>query len=255
MPEFVLPINTEAARQSFETLDDFTRGYIEALCWTECNSDSDGLDGFGFAEMTPETVAEIVADCSAFQRDHAELLALAYARPGYDESRAGHDFWLTRNGHGVGYWDRKELESLDERWAELRRPLDTWSEDDARLVAKLRGESIGDQLTEKARAFGGVDIWRGDFLDAPPMSPAAAWEYAATWGSYITASDPGACMYGFTHTGRPQSEGHRQLVIAYLEEHCRPLVIGRPEDFDADELEKMDSFLAYIKQAPVEESH
>jgi hypothetical protein len=29
-------------------------------------------------------------------------------------ARAGHDFWLTRNGHGAGFWDRG-LGDLGER--------------------------------------------------------------------------------------------------------------------------------------------
>ena len=28
---------------------------------------------------------------------------------GYNLSQLGHDFWLTRNGHGTGFWDRKEI--------------------------------------------------------------------------------------------------------------------------------------------------
>lgn len=24
-------------------------------------------------------------------------------------NQMGHDFWLTRNGHGVGFWDRPEI--------------------------------------------------------------------------------------------------------------------------------------------------
>ena len=29
-----------------------------------------------------------------------------YERSAYDESRAGNDYWYTRNGHGTGFWDR-----------------------------------------------------------------------------------------------------------------------------------------------------
>jgi hypothetical protein len=43
----------------------------------------------------------MAADCKAFQTDNAELLEHA----GNDEQN-GHDFWLTRNRHGAGYWDR-----------------------------------------------------------------------------------------------------------------------------------------------------
>jgi hypothetical protein len=30
-----------------------------------------------------------------------------------DAEKCGHDFWLTRNGHGAGFWDRSELKAHD----------------------------------------------------------------------------------------------------------------------------------------------
>jgi hypothetical protein len=34
------------------------------------------------------------------------MLQKAYTSHNYDVEKAGRDFWYTRNGHGVGYWDR-----------------------------------------------------------------------------------------------------------------------------------------------------
>ena len=125
MPEFILD-GTEAP--DFRALDDFTQGYIQALFFTEespgvsteeweagCEQGNLGsLPGdVGFLDLAPEALQAIIADCKAFQEVNAALLAEAYDRPGYDEERAGMDFWYTRNGHGVGYWDRKELEAGD----------------------------------------------------------------------------------------------------------------------------------------------
>lgn len=223
MPAYVLPVTTEAAKVQFQTLDGFTQAYIEALCWTECNSDNEGMDGLGFAEMLPATVESAKADCEAFQRDNASLLQLAYDAPDYgDETQAGHDFWLTRNRHGVGFWDRG-----------------------------LPGD-LGDLLTNAAQACGEVDIFRDDFIaaDQIAMAPADAWAYAATWGSAMTSGDPGACMYGFDETCLPQSEAHRRDVLAWIAD-CRGHVVAAPDDYEADELEQLDSFVRYIEQAPV----
>lgn len=44
---------------------------------------------------------------------------------------AGHDFWLTRNGHGAGFWDR----GLGE---------------------------LGERLTVASKTFGSVDLYLGD---------------------------------------------------------------------------------------------
>jgi len=46
------------------------------------------------------------ADCAKFQADNAEILAGVDIPAARDlENRAGHDFWLTRNHHGAGFWD------------------------------------------------------------------------------------------------------------------------------------------------------
>ena len=114
-------------------LDDFTLGYIEALFFTEASptysaadwlspkcveaQDEGATDGtipgdVSLADLAPETLADIVEDCTAWQSANAALLTEAYSR-GYDATRAGNDYWLTRNGHGAGFWDREALEAGD----------------------------------------------------------------------------------------------------------------------------------------------
>lgn len=68
---------------------------------------------------------------------HATALAAAIESgevacgPDFDEmGRAGHDFWLTRNGHGAGFGDGD------------------WPEE------------AGEKLSEAARSFGGVEPLR-----------------------------------------------------------------------------------------------
>jgi hypothetical protein len=51
------------------------------------------------------------------------------------EERAGHDFWLTRNGHGAGFWDRG-LGTLGNRLsaaAKVYSGCDLFVGDDARV--------------------------------------------------------------------------------------------------------------------------
>jgi hypothetical protein len=66
-------------------------------------------------------------DCLAFCEANASDLAMFCSehgytsRAGYNASEcAGHDFWLTRNGHGAGYWDRG-LGALGERLSDAAR--------------------------------------------------------------------------------------------------------------------------------------
>jgi hypothetical protein len=131
MPEFILDHGSPEASAQFRKLDAFTQAYVEALFWAECHSDNPELDDATFAELAPDTLKEIVDDCADFQACNAALLRLAYETSSYDETRAGHDFWLTRNGHGAGFWDR----GLGE---------------------------VGDQLSKVTEPYGSRDVYRGD---------------------------------------------------------------------------------------------
>jgi hypothetical protein len=93
-----------------ETLDAFTRAYIEAALWSSMDGETDKpLDeDYGIDDLAQEAVDEMVTDCAAFQATHAEDIDAGprRAKGGSDaHEQAGHDFWLTRNGHGCGFWD------------------------------------------------------------------------------------------------------------------------------------------------------
>lgn len=86
-------------------MDEFTKAYIECALWTE----QDELPAD--AVLAEETLARIIEDCALFQHAHAALLEIAYElythNPEWSHAaQAGHDFWLTRNRHGAGFWDR-----------------------------------------------------------------------------------------------------------------------------------------------------
>ena len=111
-------------------MDPFTIAYIEAALWSSMdNSDEQGgepLDAnYGLDDIAPETLASIVADCKAFQEAHADDI-------GGELELAGHDFWLTRNGHGAGFFDGD------------------WDDE------------VGQRLTEASDVLGSVDLYVGD---------------------------------------------------------------------------------------------
>lgn len=119
-------------------LDAFTRAYLECALWSSNDestpSGGEPLDkNYGIDDLSPDTIQQAKADCERFQAENADDIRDAnYNFIGYsDEVMAGHDFWLTRNGHGTGFWDR-EL------------------------------GDIGDRLTEAAKAFGQIDLYVGD---------------------------------------------------------------------------------------------
>ena len=122
MPEFVMEGRNDAARMESE----FVLGFIEAIFWLETSPEWSAADWFsdkcriareegttsgnipgdvGYADLHSDSLADIRADCEAWQAANSDTLAAAYAT-GYTENQAGIDYYLTRNGHGAGFWDR-----------------------------------------------------------------------------------------------------------------------------------------------------
>ena len=94
-----------------DRLDSFTKAYIVCALWSSNDdktpSGGEPLDkNYTIFDLTMDALKSIKQDCENFQREHGALLATAYGVSPYDEPAAGHDFWLTRCHHGVGFWDR-----------------------------------------------------------------------------------------------------------------------------------------------------
>lgn len=107
MPEFVLDHGSEEAAAKLKRLDPFTQGYVEAMFFTSTGSEDDeSLQHATVAELSEKAWNEIRWNCRDFQNLNDVLLACAYNHPKYNSNAAGRDFWLTRNGHGAGFWNR-----------------------------------------------------------------------------------------------------------------------------------------------------
>jgi hypothetical protein len=104
--------------------------YVECAFWSSLDYDKTDnprpLDeNYGPDDIAPETWAAMREECALFIEDNAVDLT------GIDAGQVGHDFWLTRNGHGAGFWDR----GLGD---------------------------VGARLTDACRPWGGVDLYVGD---------------------------------------------------------------------------------------------
>lgn len=92
-------------------LECFIAGYISAACWTS-HPDGDVIDS---DELSTDALVLLHRECEAFYTAHAAIIHCDGAPLSKDDSTAseservaamaGHDFWLTRNGHGAGFWD------------------------------------------------------------------------------------------------------------------------------------------------------
>lgn len=122
------------------SLDEFTRGYIEAALWSSHGWNEDNPDDTSFLDMgkwiedlDPDLLRSMIEDCRDFQTAQNPDLFLAYAQDyTYTAERAGHDFWFTRVGHGVGFWSRG-LGDIGDRLTDASKPygsMDLYLEDD-----------------------------------------------------------------------------------------------------------------------------
>lgn len=112
--------------------DDFISGYIECALWCgvispdeEACENMSGMEGEDHL-LTDAARAEIEADCRSFIAGNGRLLAL-YVIAGRTASDAGHDFYLTRNGHGAGFWDRGLPGSLGDDLTRASKPYGSQS--------------------------------------------------------------------------------------------------------------------------------
>tara|TARA_R110001606_G_scaffold160326_1_gene304282 strand:+ start:719 stop:1090 length:372 start_codon:yes stop_codon:yes gene_type:complete len=78
----------------------FITAYMEAIDFTECGDIDQPEHG---AELDETFMRESVIDCLAFY----SRIECYISNDNIEQS--GHDFWLTRNGHGTGFWDRSKI--------------------------------------------------------------------------------------------------------------------------------------------------
>lgn len=109
----------------------FSEAYIKAALWSSTDNEGRPLDDRLDIELSTEAREAMAKDCAKFQSEQSAF----YLQHGWSEAQAGHDFWLTRNGHGTGFWDR----DFDNCFG-----------------------SCGRALTEACKAYPAIDLYVGD---------------------------------------------------------------------------------------------
>lgn len=89
-------------------MEEFINAFFETLFWSEIietgDTDHEYYDvsfrdaGFYKEDMPLEDRAKLIAECETFFKEYSHQF-----ENGPDQ--AGHDFCLTRNRHGAGFWD------------------------------------------------------------------------------------------------------------------------------------------------------
>ncbi len=125
----------KSAHASGGAPEEMIRQYMETALWSS-NDESDESGGepldknYSISDIADDTQSEMQADCDRFYTENADKI-----REGGDVGAAGHDFWLSRNGHGAGFDDGFD----DGDWGD-----------------------VGEALENAAEKFGSYDLYVGD---------------------------------------------------------------------------------------------
>ena len=112
----------------------FITAYSECARWASKDDNDSEWDGRCFSE---DFTKHATIDCLAFLRRVECYLCTIDGKEGTEYSiweQAGHDFFLTRCGHGTGYWDRPEIYT----------------------------ETYAKMFTKMVEGFGNADVYAGD---------------------------------------------------------------------------------------------
>ena len=111
-----------------KNMNTILQSYIECALWSSTDDEGNPLDAtYGPEDLHETALREMRLDVDAFTADNSDVLQAS----NLTDEQIGHDFWLTRNGHGAGFWDRG--------------------------LGK-----IGAQLSEEAKVYGESNIYVGD---------------------------------------------------------------------------------------------
>ena len=103
--------------------------YLAAALWSSVDDKDDPLDqNYSLLDVSDEAKKQAQDDVHRFVKTAGAMLK------DQNPEQVGHDFWLTRNHHGAGFWDRPSI----------------------------YGQELADKLTELAQSFGELTAYVGD---------------------------------------------------------------------------------------------
>lgn len=140
MPKNYIALAGEAPKKSkshpVPIWPEFFDAYIEAALWstTDNSTESGGYpleDNYGPDDIDQESIDKQIMETNSFIDENEAWLDEASEKFGARPASLGFDFWLSRNGHGAGYFDRGY-------------------------------GALGDKLQNAAKVYGTSDIYVGD---------------------------------------------------------------------------------------------
>lgn len=114
---------------------EFVDAYLQAALWASMDDGGRPLDAqYTVDDFSKEAIDKSIKESNDFilsNRKDLESVGDESWIAAVGVTRHGHDFWLTRNGHGAGFWDRGY-------------------------------GAIGKRLTDAAHAYGEASVYAGD---------------------------------------------------------------------------------------------
>ena len=84
------------------------RQYLETALWSSTEEDGTPLDeNYGIADFDPDSKERLVAELEAFFGVYVKTIEKYMQENKQDEEQVAHDFWLSRNRHGAGFWEHR----------------------------------------------------------------------------------------------------------------------------------------------------
>ena len=105
----------------------FTKAYMVCALWSSTDSAGNPLDNeFSEDDFNASSWQKCILTCLRFLNEAGDTILQAIednavkVPDGSDNwSLAGHDFWLTHNGHGAGFWDGSWASPYDVKLTEI----------------------------------------------------------------------------------------------------------------------------------------
>lgn len=109
-------------------MDECVVAYMATALWSSTGEDGEPMENtYDVNDLSPKARKTVEEDIQNFLDLLSEDVTIRY-----NARDLMHDFWLTRNRHGAGFWD-----------GDYPKPL-------------------ADELTKWAHSFGGCDLYSGD---------------------------------------------------------------------------------------------
>ena len=112
-------------------MNSFLEQYLATALWSSIDEkDNPFDDNYSIGDFSAEALKQADKDCDLFIEKAGDLL------DGFDETDIAHDFWLTRNGHGAGFWDGDYPDDIGDKLTEIAdefRDLHIYVGDDEKL--------------------------------------------------------------------------------------------------------------------------